>query len=162
MKRFFVRIWSVAVVATPLVVGVLIGNAAFAGENPRTDRATETASASPALDLETLAERLRATDAVGMFAKLAIERDVMDLAREFQRYHEGDRAIDLRELRHRFEALRAGIAGRLKNGDPALAGDIAGSGATLWREFRDPIQFADGIGGDLVAMNDEVAGDLSY
>ncbi len=162
MKRFFVRIWSVAVVAVPLIVGVLIGNAAFAGETARTGPVVETASASPALDLEALADRLRATDAVGLFAKLAIEREVMDLARGFQRYHEGDMAIGLHELRQRFEALRAGIAGRLKNGDPALAGDIAGSGATLWLAFRDPIRFADGIGGDLVAMNSEVASGVSY
>lgn len=161
MKNILIRIWSVAVVAAPIVVGVLIGSA-VAGEISRAGSAVVTASAPQALDFEALAARLRETDAVGHFAKLAIERKVMNLARAFQHYHEGDAAIGIRELRHRFEALRARIAARLKAGDPALAGDIAVSGATLWQEFRDPVRFAEGIGRELVAMNSEFAGDNSY
>ncbi len=161
MKKFLVRIWSVAVLAAPIVVGVLIGSA-VAGETSRAGSAVGTASAPQALDLETLADRLRETDAVDLITKLAIEREVMDLARAFQRYHEGDAAIGLYKLRERFEVLRAGIAVRLKNGDPVLAGDIAVSGATLWQEFRDPVRFTEGIGSELVATKSEFAGDISY
>ncbi len=103
------------------------------------------------LRLEAMADRLRATDAIGLLKKLAIKSKVDDLARRFGSYHQGQRMADLTELRTRFEVLRSHIVMALKEGDPALAKDVAQSGRSLWLAFCDPVLFAKGIGRDIVA-----------
>jgi hypothetical protein len=108
-----------------------------------------TSRAQQGLKLEALADRLRATDAIGVIKKLAIKSKVNDLARRFGYYHDGHRMADLKELRGRFESLRANIVTALKPGDPALAKDVARSGQSLWLAFRDPILFAEGVGREL-------------
>ncbi len=61
---------------------------------------------------------------------------------------------DLKDLRGRFEVLRSHIVMALKEGDPALARDVAKSGQSLWLAFCDPVLFAKGVGRDIVAQND--------
>lgn len=112
------------------------------------------------LRLEAMADRLRETDAIGVLKKLAIKSKVDDLARRFGYYHQGQRMADLTELRTRFEVLRSTIVMALKEGDPALAKDIARSGQSLWLAFCDPVLFSKGIGRDIVARNETAADDI--
>ncbi len=124
-------------------------------------RAANSDSARQDLQLEALADRLRATDGIGIFRKLAIKNKVDELARRFGYYHQGHRMADLGELRARFEALRSTIVMALKSGDPALAKDVARSGQTLWLAFCDPVLFAKGIGREIVARNALAADNIS-
>ncbi len=118
------------------------------------------ARAPRGLELEALADRLRATDGIGIFRKLAIKNKVDELARGFGYYHQGHRMADLGELRARFEALRSTIVMALKSGDPALAKDVAQSGQSLWLAFCDPVLFAKGIGREIVAQNEMAKVDI--
>ena len=60
-------------------------------------RAANTDTARQDLQLEALADRLRASDAIGLFKKLAIKNKVNELARGFGYYHQGHRMADLKE-----------------------------------------------------------------
>ena len=119
-----------------------------------------TSRAQQGLKLEALADRLRATDAIGVIKKLAIKSKVNDLARRFGYYHEGHRMADLKDLRGRFETLRATIVTVLKPGDPALARDVARSGQSLWLAFRDPVLFAEGVGREFANESAMAADDI--
>lgn len=150
---------SVALLTAAAALG-FPGGQAVAGEFPNRAPAGAMAEPSRELGLEALADRLRETDAIGVFAKLAIESEVKELARAFRFFHEGSRIVSREELRGRFEELRTRIVDRLKAGDPALARDVARSGSTLWLAFYDPAEFSRGIGSTLLAWDGSSGGGL--
>ena len=123
-------------------------------------RAANSDTARQDLQLQALADRLRASDAIGLFKKLAIKNKVNELARGFGYYHQGHRMADLKDLRGRFEVLRSHIVMALKEGDPALAKDVAKSGQSLWLAFCDPVLFAKGVGREIVAQSDVASADI--
>ncbi|HVO29492.1 MAG TPA: hypothetical protein VMV18_02100 [bacterium] len=83
------------------------------------------------LDLKTLADRLRATSAVGMFGKLAIKGRVDSL---ISRASAAQSASERAALRPEFNALLADVVNQLKaGGDPALAKDVSRSSDALWK-----------------------------
>jgi hypothetical protein len=97
----------------------------------------ESARPAPALDLETLTERLKQTDAIGLFTKLAIRNDVMDLADTIKKYRKKSlltAKLDL--LRSRFEGLFLKIVALLEK-DPGLSRDIYLARETIWKSLLE-------------------------
>jgi hypothetical protein len=102
-------------------------------------------SAVPAratLDLDALEQRLKDTDAIGVFTKIALKNQVDDLLKRFKVYHENDGKTALTQLRQSYDQLLLKVNDVLKNGDPSLAGEIMGSREAIWGMLSDPVKFA--------------------
>jgi hypothetical protein len=119
-----------------------------AGESPAaappaagTPGAADAASRAASLDLESLENRLRNTQAIGVLTKLSLKNQVDDLLERFRAFHR-QRAGALPELRQRYDLLLMKVLSLLQDRDPALAGDIAGSRDALWSLLVDPATFA--------------------
>jgi len=95
------------------------------------------AAAAPALDLKTLEERLRATNAIGVMTKLSLKNQVDDLITRFRQYHAGHRPPGLADLRPAFELLLMKVLSLLQDSDRALAHDINASRDALWAVLAD-------------------------
>jgi hypothetical protein len=101
-------------------------------------RAREPAIGCATLDLTTLEQRLRDTEAIGVFTKLSLKNQVDDLLAEF---HEFDRKRDqtmLARLRQAFDLLVQKVLSLLQDEDPTLAGDVSSSREALWNILIDP------------------------
>ncbi len=96
----------------------------------------------PSLDLAALEQRLKSTDAIGVFTKIALKNQVDDLLNRFKSHHEGNGKPPLAQLRQSYEQLLLKVNDVLKNGDPSLAGEIMGSRETIWGVLTDPVKFA--------------------
>src|SRR3982750_4537489 len=70
-----------------------------------TAHATKAATppAAPPLDLTSLEQRLKSTDAIGVMTKLSLKNQVDDLVARFRTYHAGTRPPTLAELRPAFD-----------------------------------------------------------
>lgn len=99
-------------------------------------------AAAPTLDLDALEQRLKNTDAIGVFTKIALKNQVDDLLKRFKAYHESDGKTALSQLRQSYDQLLLKVSDVLKNGDPALAGEIMGSREAIWGLLSDPVKFA--------------------
>ncbi|MCW5574996.1 MAG: hypothetical protein KIT13_02770 [Burkholderiales bacterium] len=97
--------------------------------------------AMPAMALATLEQRLKDTNAIGLFTKLALKNQVDDLVNRVRAHHEGNGAT-LAQLRQAYDQLLAKVHGLLKDGDPALAGSIMASREAIWQVLTDPVKFA--------------------
>lgn len=104
--------------------------------------ASTSAAAKPTLDLDTLENRLRETDAIGVMTKLAVKNQVDDLIEAFATYHKGDKSVPLPQLRDRFNLLLMKVASLVQDGDPKLFTDISGARDGLWQMLSDPQNFA--------------------
>lgn len=98
--------------------------------------------AASTLDLDALEQRLKDTDAIGVFTKIALKNQVDDLLKRFKAYHESDGKSALTQLRQSYDQLLAKVNDVLKNGDPSLAGEIMGSREAIWGLLSDPVKFA--------------------
>ncbi len=98
--------------------------------------------AASTLDLDALEQRLKDTDAIGVFTKIALKNQVDDLLKRFKAYHESDGKTALTQLRQSYDQLLAKVNDVLKNGDPSLAGEIMGSREAIWGLLSDPVKFA--------------------
>jgi len=98
--------------------------------------------AASTLDLNTLEQRLKNTDAIGVFTKIALKNQVDDLLKRFKAYHESDGKSALTLLRQSYDQLLLKVNDVLKNGDPSLAGEIMGSREAIWGVLSDPVKFA--------------------
>lgn len=98
--------------------------------------------ARAALDLDALEQRLKDTDAIGVFTKIALKNQVDDLLKRFKAYHENDGKTALTQLRQSYDQLLLKVNDVLKNGDPSLAGEIMGSREAIWGVLSDPVKFA--------------------
>ncbi len=94
------------------------------------------------LDLDALEQRLKDTDAIGVFTKIALKNQVDDLLKRFKAYHESDGKTALTQLRQSYDQLLLKVNDVLKNGDPSLAGEIMGSREAIWGLLSDPVKFA--------------------
>ena len=97
--------------------------------------------AAPAMALTTLEQRLKDTNAIGLFTKIALKNQVDDLVNRVRAHHEGNGAT-LAQLRQTYDQLLAKVHGLLKDGDPALAGSIMASREAIWQVLTDPVKFA--------------------
>ena len=98
--------------------------------------------AASTLDLDALEQRLKDTDAIGVFTKITLKNQVDDLLKRFKAYHQSDGKTALTQLRQSYDQLLLKVNDVLKNGDPSLAGQIMGSREAIWGLLSDPVKFA--------------------
>lgn len=98
--------------------------------------------AAPALDLEALEKRLRETNAIGVFTKLALKNQVDDLLDRFRAYHDGGVESALAELEQAYELLLMKTIIAVQDGDPSLASAISSSRDAIWSILTDRDKFA--------------------
>ena len=95
----------------------------------------------PAISLEELAERIKETDAIGAFSKLALKNDIDDLVDALRRYHENKEG-DLDALHARYEKLVLKLMTLLEQEEPDLALALGRSRRAIWSRLVNPIEFA--------------------
>ena len=99
-------------------------------------------AAAPALDLKGLEQRLRDTNAIGLFTKLSLKNQVDDLLAQFRAFHQGQSRNTLEQLRQKYELLLMKVVSLLQDGDPALANAVLFSREAIWSILTDPKKFA--------------------
>lgn len=100
------------------------------------------APALPPLALTTLEQRLKDTNAIGVFTKLALKNQVDDIMGQIRAHHEGHGKSTLAQLRQTYDQLLLKVHDLLKNGDPPLASAIMNSSDAIWAALTDPVKFA--------------------
>ncbi len=98
--------------------------------------------AVPPLALATLEQRLKDTDAIGVFTKITLKNQVDDLLSRFKAHYEGSNKTTLAQLRQAYDQLLLKVHDLLKDGDPALASAIMDSREAIWTVLTDPVKFA--------------------
>jgi hypothetical protein len=93
------------------------------------------------VDLNSLEKRLRDTNAVGVFTKLALKNEVDDLLERFRTFHAGRGGTTLAKLRENYDLLVLKVVSLLQDKDPPLARDISTSRDALWNLLADPVKF---------------------
>ena len=93
--------------------------------------------AAAPLDLKSLEQRLKDTDAVGVLTKLSLKNQVDDLIAHFRAFHEGQRPPTLSQLRPAFELLLMKVLSLLQDHDTKLANDINASREAIWGVLTD-------------------------
>ena len=99
-------------------------------------------ASAPPLDLATLEKRLRETEAIGVFTKIALKNQVDDLLNKFRAFYQGKTRSSLAELRQPYDMLLLKVLSLLQDGDPGLARAIVASRETIWGMLADPNKFA--------------------
>jgi len=95
------------------------------------------AARAPALDLRSLEQRLKDTNAIGVLTKLSLKNQVDELVAQFRAFHDGHRPPTLAELRRPFELLLMKVLSLLQDQDPALANQINASREAIWGLLSD-------------------------
>lgn len=108
----------------------------------QTPSAAAPATQAPSLALAALEQRLKDTDAIGLFTKIALKNQIDDLLNRFKAYFAGGGNTTLAQLRQFYDQLLLKAHGLLKDGDPALANAIMGSREAIWGVLTDPVRFA--------------------
>lgn len=104
--------------------------------------APEKPAAAPPLDLASLQQRLRQTNAIGVVTKIALKNQVDDLLEQFRAYYQGRQHTTLAALRQPYDRLLLKVLALLQDGDPSLAGAISASREAIWGVLADPVKFA--------------------
>ena len=97
---------------------------------------------APPLDLAALEKRLRETEAIGVFTKIALKNQVDDLLKQFRAYYSGRTRTTLAELRQPYDMLLLKVLSLLQDNDPGLARSIVASREVIWGLLADPDKFA--------------------
>lgn len=100
-----------------------------------------TPPAAAPLDLKTLEERLRKTDAIGVMTKLSLKNQVDDLVDEFRAYYAGRSKASLGELRRPYDLLLMKVLTLLQDRDPPLARAVNASRDQIWSILSDREKF---------------------
>jgi hypothetical protein len=98
--------------------------------------------APPPLDLQSLEQRLKETNAIGVMTKLSLKNQVDDLLEQFRDYYQGRLKTTLAELRRPYELLLMKVLSLLQDGDPALAKAIYASREGIWAVLSDREKFS--------------------
>ena len=98
--------------------------------------------APPPLDLKSLEQRLKETNAIGVLTKLSLKNQVDDLLEQFRDYYQGRLKTTLAELRRPYELLLMKALSLLQDGDPALAKAIYASREAIWAVLSDRDKFS--------------------
>ena len=94
-------------------------------------------AAPPPLDLGSLEQRLKATQAIGVLTKLSLKNQVDDIIGRFKAFHAGQRPPTLVELKPAFNLLLMKVLALLQDKDTGLARDIDASRDALWGVLVD-------------------------
>jgi hypothetical protein len=98
--------------------------------------------APPPLDLKSLETRLKETEAIGVFTKLALKNQVDDLLDTFRAFYQGRLKTTLAELRRPYDLVLLKVLALLQDTDPPLAAAIVASREAIWGILADPDKFA--------------------
>jgi hypothetical protein len=93
--------------------------------------------------LRTLKRQLRRTKSVGLVTKLLIKFRIDGLIDDFKVYHDNDEAIELAQLRRRFDHIIDTVDGLVREDDPALANFLIQAEPDLWALLINPKRFSD-------------------
>ena len=93
------------------------------------------------LDVTDLKTRLRETNAIGVFTKLALKNQMDDLLDRFRAVYQNGQKSGVAALRRPFDALVAKVLTQLQAGDPSLARTIETSREAIWGILSDPEKF---------------------
>ncbi|MDQ6916615.1 MAG: hypothetical protein M3023_02205 [Pseudomonadota bacterium] len=94
------------------------------------------------LNLTTLEERLKATEAIGVLTKIALKNQVDDLLDQFRAFYQGKLKTTLAELRAPYDRLVLKVVSLLQDSDPSLASAIVASREAIWGILSDRAKFA--------------------
>jgi hypothetical protein len=97
---------------------------------------------SPTLDLTSLEQRLKDTNAIGVLTKIALKNQVDDLLDQFRAYYQGKLKTTLAELRRPYDLLVLKVLSLLQDSDPLLASAIVASREAIWGILADREKFA--------------------
>ena len=97
---------------------------------------------APTLDLTSLEQRLKSTNAIGVMTKLSLKNQVDDLLDRFREYYQGKLKIPLADLRRSYDLLVQKVLSLLQDTDPPLATAIVASRDAIWGILSDPKKFA--------------------
>lgn len=97
---------------------------------------------SPTLDLTSLEQRLKDTEAIGILTKIALKNQVDDLLDQFRAYYQGKLKTTLAELRRPYDLLVLKVLSLLQDSDPSLASAIVASREAIWVILADRAKFA--------------------
>jgi len=111
-------------------------------EQPRKkeDPPAVTRNPEPPLDVAGLTTRLRDTNAIGVFTKLALKNQVDDLMKQFRTHHQSGQP-SVASLRQPYDMLVLKVLSVVQDKDPALARAISGSREAIWGILADPEKF---------------------
>jgi len=109
---------------------------------PKPETAAPAKPQAPPLALATLEQRLKDTDAIGVFTKITLKNQVDDLLNRVKAHYEGSNKTTLAQLRQTYDQLLLKVHDLLKDGDPALAGAIMNSREAIWTVLTDPVKYA--------------------
>jgi hypothetical protein len=98
--------------------------------------------AAPTLDLDTLKQQLKDTDAIGVMTKLSLKNQVDDLLQQFRDYYAGKAKVTLAQLRRSYDALLMKVLSLVQDSDRKLATSIVASREPIWSLLSDPKKFA--------------------
>jgi len=121
--------------AVPKAVEIKKADESAGMEESQTPSGTA-ASANVHFDMDALIERLKNSDAIGMFTKLALRSDAMDVMDAVKAYHKREKQVSLDQVRARFDGLLLKVMALLDN-DPALSGDISMAREDIWRSLME-------------------------
>ena len=96
----------------------------------------------PALDLTSLQQRLKGTNAIGLLTKISLKNQVDDLLGQFRAFYQGKLKTTLAELRRPYDLLVLKVLSLLQDSDPSLASAIVASREAIWGILADPKKFA--------------------
>jgi hypothetical protein len=99
-------------------------------------------NSSPTLDLTSLEQRLKETNAIGVLSKIALKNQVDDLLGQFRAFYQGKLKTTLAELRRPYDLLVLKVLALLQDSDPPLASAIAASREAIWGILADREKFA--------------------
>ncbi len=122
------------------------GNHPGKGISGPAEKAVETEvppdTAKKEFDIKELADRLRATKAIGFFTKLALKNQIDDLLGKFRCYHARACDTSLATLNEEFNLLLMKVLSLLQDDDPDLFQTLAAGREILWKNLTDPTAFA--------------------
>ena len=95
----------------------------------------------PPLDITALKARLRDTNAIGVFTKLALKNQVDDLLQQFRAHYLSGQKTNVAELRQPYDMLVLKVLALIQDSDPSLARTISGSREAIWGILADPEKF---------------------
>jgi hypothetical protein len=96
---------------------------------------------APPLDVAALKARLRDTDAIGVFTKLALGNQVDDLLKQFRQHHQSGDKAGVASLREPYNILVLKVLALVQDNDPSLARTISASREAIWAILADPEKF---------------------
>lgn len=128
------------------VIEAPASDAMFAqAETLRQPAPVATSAREAPLDVEALKARLRDTDAIGLFTKIALKNQVDDLLERFRTHHGNGQSNDVAALRQPFDLLVLKVLALIQDGDPTLARTVAASREPIWDILADREKFFSAI-----------------